>query len=72
MKKTEDQLIWESMHNTEESSEGSAINRVTCHCDDCGAWAEGNKCVADDIHLEFAQDDQGNTICECKTYKKAE
>lgn len=63
MKDNDIKLIWESMH-------ASAIDRVSCHCDDCKFWSEGNKCVAENINLSFGKDSEDNTICVCETYTK--
>ena len=63
MSDNDSKLIWESLNT-------SPINRVSCHCDDCGFWAEGNKCVAESIKLSFGKDSEDNTICICDTYTK--
>ena len=60
--------IWREYLLNESDDSRTPISRVHCACDDCDYWMEGNLCGAPEIKLDFQKDENGNTICECKTY----
>ena len=66
MKNKDSQLIYEAQFGHDGShadSETPTNTGITCHCDKCTFWSEGNKCVAEEITLTLQHGD-----CVCETY----
>jgi hypothetical protein len=72
MKSSDTQLIWEALVG-EEEPHNAELKGVTCHCNDCMHWADGNKCVAGSIELVFhPSPDSPDRWCKCATYSESD
>ena len=56
----------------EQEQEERIVKGVTCFCDDCNFWTQGNKCAAKNIELSYNKNEEGSVICECNTYEPTE
>jgi hypothetical protein len=69
-RKDDSELIFEAYEDEAQVSSQPSLNGVSCYCDDCDSWLEGDKCTAPSIELKFGKNLHDETICECQTYSK--